>query len=83
MLHATELSYNDIPLWNHKDIVTSLGGDPSLIKFYSVQSRVGLDELLLDEEFNTHKGFQFVELHMGKTDAPQVLKDVQKRISKA
>ena len=83
MLHATELSYNDIAPWRHEDIVTSLGGDPSLIRFFSIQKRMDLDELLLDEGFNTHKGFQFVELQMGKTDAPQVLKDVQKRISKA
>ena len=73
-MHTTKHSYNDIASWNHEEIVTGLGGNKFPVKFFKIKNREELKDLLLDEEFNTSQGFQFVELHMAKTDSPEVFR---------
>jgi pyruvate decarboxylase len=72
-IHGMEAGYNDIVQWKYKDLVTVFGGNDETTKKYQVRTQKEMDDLLKDQKFNDDKGVQFVELYMGKEDAPRAL----------
>lgn len=72
-IHGMEAGYNDIVEWKYKELVTVFGGTDETAKKYQVRTRKEMDALLTDAAFNDDKGVQFVELYMGREDAPRAL----------
>ncbi|KAH6693815.1 pyruvate decarboxylase [Plectosphaerella plurivora] len=72
-IHGMEAGYNDIVAWKYKDLVTVFGGTDETTKKYQVRTQKELDDLMKDSAFNDNKGVQFVELYMGREDAPRAL----------
>jgi len=69
-----EASYNDIPEWRYADTPRTFGGSEGTTKSYRVNTKVELEDLLANGEFQAGKGVQFVEMRMPKFDAPMTLK---------
>lgn len=68
-----EAEYNDIVEWKFKDIPGVMGAKEGKTRTYQVSVKAELEKLLTEEEFGNFKGFQLVELHLGKRDAPKSL----------
>lgn len=72
-IHGMDAEYNDITAWNFKDLVTVFGGTERVSRGLQVRTRDELEALFNDEEFGKAEKLQFVELYMGKKDAPRSL----------
>ena len=68
-----DAEYNDVPLWQYKELVTVFGGTDATARKYSVKTRNELDKLMKDAEFNDFKGLRLVEVYMPMKDAPSSL----------
>ncbi|SOV02859.1 probable PDC1 - pyruvate decarboxylase, isozyme 1 [Ustilago sp. UG-2017a] len=88
-IHGPERKYNDIPPYDHSLMLDFFGDqkagkkegkshekdmEPSKKRFYRVQGRKELDELLESEEFAKPDRIRVVELMMERGDAPKALK---------
>ncbi|PHH81150.1 hypothetical protein CDD83_3640 [Cordyceps sp. RAO-2017] len=71
-IHGVDADYNDISVWQYKDIVDVFGGKQTCRKFV-VKTKDELNVLLDDADFKSAACLQFVELHMPKMDAPRAL----------
>lgn len=72
-IHGMEAEYNDIVMWDYKELVTVFCGKEEFARKYSIKTRDELEKLLTDEDFNNFKGLRFVEVYMPKEDAPRSL----------
>jgi len=72
-IHGMEAGYNDIAPWQFKELPTVFGAKADRVRKFSVKTKDDLEKLLGDADFNSSAGLQFVELYMGKQDAPRAL----------
>jgi len=73
-IHGMEASYNDIQPWAHTSILQTFGAKEGTYKNYQVKTKKEIHDLFMDEEFNSAKVLQFVEMFIPKEDAPRALK---------
>ncbi|KAI7231337.1 pyruvate decarboxylase [Hortaea werneckii] len=68
--------YNDIPQWQYSKLpeVFAPADASAKVKSWRIESRTELDRLLDDPAFKEGKGLKFVEIHMPKLDAPEMLR---------
>lgn len=69
-----EAAYNDIGPWHFKDLVKAFGAQDGKYKTFQVKTKEQVHELFKDEEFNSAKYLQFVEVYIPWDDAPRALK---------
>lgn len=79
-IHGPNRHYNDINMWNYKALPEVFNGTSKSVTF-KVTSAKELDSVL--EKINTiNDKLVFVEVIMGKMDAPKLLKDLSEKFSK-
>ena len=78
-IHGPNRHYNDINMWNYKSLPKVFNGESKSVTF-KVTNAKELDSAL--EKINTITDkLVFVEVVMGKMDAPKLLKDLSSRFS--
>lgn len=65
--------YNDIQEWKYKDLPATFGAKEGTTKTFQIRTKVEVNALFKDEEFNAANVLQFVELYIPKKDAPRAL----------
>jgi len=73
-IHGMEDEYNDVQEWKYKDLPAVFGAKEGEFRTYQMKTKVELDGLFKDKEFNSADVLQFVELYMPWNDAPRALK---------
>ncbi|KAH6709592.1 pyruvate decarboxylase-like protein [Leptodontidium sp. MPI-SDFR-AT-0119] len=82
-IHGMEAEYNDIAGWKYTDIPRVLGASESDVGIHDIETKAELETLLLDRNFAEARNIQFVEMHMPKDDAPEMLKAVGEGAAKS
>jgi pyruvate decarboxylase len=81
LIHGMNAEYNDIVNWCYKDIVSVFGGDRTA-KTFQVKTKDELETLFTNASFNAAQTLQFVEVYMGKKDAPRALVKIAEQTAK-
>lgn len=82
-IHGVKAVYNDIQPIDHVMLIKALAGPmfDDFCQTYRVKTRQELNDLLLDDEFNTPGKFKMVEFYLPRDDAPRVLKNAHSMIN--
>lgn len=73
-IHGMDATYNDVALWDYKDLPRVFGAKEGKSKSYQIKTKAQVNRLLEDKNFSTADALQFVELYIPKKDAPRALK---------
>lgn len=69
-----DAAYNDIAQWDFKDLPRVFGAREGKSKSYQIKTKLEVNQLLEDKNFNRADVLQLVELYVPKKDAPRALK---------
>ncbi|KAK4944548.1 hypothetical protein LTR10_015982 [Elasticomyces elasticus] len=72
-VHDTREDYNDILLWNYKDILHVFDADSQYSRSFQVKTKTELRDLLGQKDFSHYPGVQLVELYTPELDVPAPL----------
>jgi pyruvate decarboxylase len=73
-IHGMDAIYNDIQLWDYKDLPRVFGAKEGTVKTFQIKTKAQVHQLFEDKQFNAANVLQFVELYIPKKDAPRALK---------
>lgn len=74
LINGPERAYNDIQPWRWSEILNAFGAKPGQANVHKVSTPQELHRLLQDPALGSGQKLTFIEVIMGKMDAPRLLK---------